>query len=99
MGVPPLPGAGAGLAYDQWVDSSVNPAVIASPFIGAGGVLQTLSRNNMGVVDGTAYFVILGTHGAGNAQGRFVETVFGQDGNPICHIYEPVKIIFNNEIK
>ena len=70
-------GLDSGVTYDQWIDSSTVPAAVHSPFIGLGGVLQTLTTNAMGAVDGTAYMVLQGVQGAGNAQGRLVEAKHG----------------------
>ena len=39
---PPTAGAG-GLIFDQWMDSSLTLAVVHSPYIGAGAVMQVLT--------------------------------------------------------
>ena len=77
-----MAGAAAGVTYDQWINSSAVPAAVHSPYIGLGGVLQTLTTNAMGAVNGTAYLVLQGVHGAGNAQGRFVEAKHGGCSEP-----------------
>ena len=78
---PPAAGAG-GLVFDQWMDSSLTPAVVHSPYIGAGAVMQVLTRNPHGVVDGTAYLVVQGVHGAGAPAGRLVEVKHGGCSEP-----------------
>ena len=62
-----------GVALDISVHSTTQATAVQSPLIAKGNVLQLLSRNEQGAVDGTAYMVISHVHGPGDATGRFVE--------------------------
>ena len=53
-----------------------------SAFSGAGAVMQMLTHNAHGVVDGTTYLVTQGVHGAGTIAGRFVEAKHGGCSQP-----------------
>ena len=60
---PAPPGGWAGavapvIALDQWVDTSVLPGAEHSALVAPGYVLQLLTRNAVGAVDGTMFMVI-----------------------------------------
>ena len=90
MGGGPVPGGGlpglgglfgGSLTMEQWTDSSVSPQSLRDPQIQVGSILETVTFDGAGNIDGTALVVVSGVY-MPDTCGRFLEVRFGGASSP-----------------
>ena len=66
---------------EQWTDSSVSPQALRDPQIQVGSIVETVTFDGAGNIDGTALVVISGVY-MPDTCGRFLEVRFGGASSP-----------------
>ena len=73
--------AAVNLVAEQWVDSSAQPQVLYSGALGVGAIVQIVTHDAGGQVDGSALLVVSSEYAA-DMHGKFLECRFGGCSHP-----------------